>query len=118
MPTRIAIIRKFLSVTSILKIKNKNFKRFYLFIYLFLEREGNINVWLPLERPPLGTWPATQARALNGNRTAALGSRPALDPRSHTSQGLNLIKKSIKKYQQECGETRTIIHCWQTCKIL
>ena len=31
------------------------------FIYLFLERgegrERNINVWLPLIWPPLGTWP-------------------------------------------------------------
>ena len=47
------------------------------FIYLFLEkgegkeqeRERNINVWLPLMRPLLGTWPATQACALTGNRT-------------------------------------------------
>ena len=47
------------------------------FIYLFLEREEgrekererNVNVWLPLTWPPLGTWPATQACALTGNRT-------------------------------------------------
>ena len=46
------------------------------FIYLFLERgkgrekerERNINVWLPLTRPLLGTWPAT----LTGNWTAKL----------------------------------------------
>ena len=49
-----------------------------LFIYLFIlergegqekerERERNINVWLPLTRPLLGTWPATQAPALTGN---------------------------------------------------
>ena len=45
------------------------------FIYLFLEsregkveeRERNINVWLPLTRPLLGTWPATQACALTGD---------------------------------------------------
>ena len=45
------------------------------FIYLFLERgegrekerERNINVWLPLARPLLGTWPATQECALTGN---------------------------------------------------
>ena len=45
------------------------------FIYLFLERgkgrekerERNINVWLPLMRPLLGTWPATQAWVLTGN---------------------------------------------------
>ena len=47
------------------------------FIYLFLEggggrekkRERNINVWLPLTRPLLGTWSATQACALTGNQT-------------------------------------------------
>ena len=41
------------------------------FIYLFLdrgegrenEREININVWLPLTRPLLRTWPTTQACA-------------------------------------------------------
>ena len=45
------------------------------FIDLFLdrgegrekERERNINVWLPLERPLLGAWPATQACALTRN---------------------------------------------------
>ena len=44
-------------------------------MYLFLEREEgwekerkrDINVWLPLTRPPLGTWPATQTCALTGN---------------------------------------------------
>ena len=29
------------------------------------EREKNINVWLPLALPPLGTWPTTQAHALD-----------------------------------------------------
>ena len=49
-------------------------------MYLFLERgegkekerERNINEWLPLACPLLGTWPATQACALTGN--------PAHDP--------------------------------------
>ena len=47
------------------------------FIYLFPERgevgeeerERNINVWLPRVHSQLGTWPATQACALTGNRT-------------------------------------------------
>ena len=65
-------------------------------IYLFLERregrekerERNIHVWLPLLRPLLGTWPATQACALTGNRTAdPLVHRLVLSPLSHTSQG-------------------------------
>ena len=52
-----------------------NFLFFKDFIYLFLdrgegrekERERNINVWLPLTRPVLGTRPATQACALTAN---------------------------------------------------
>ena len=60
------------------------FLRFYLFIF----REGNVNVWLPLVRPLLGTWPATQACALTRNPTSdPLVRRPALNPLSHTSQG-------------------------------
>ena len=65
------------------------------FIYLFLERgeerekeqERNINVWLPLVHPQLGTWPATQTCSLTGNRTGdSLVSKTALNPLSHTSQ--------------------------------
>ena len=74
-------------------------KIFFLFsfsnIYLFFEEEGrvkererNINVWLPLTWPRLGTWPATQARALTGNQSSdPLVRRPVLSPLSHTSQG-------------------------------
>ena len=65
------------------------------FIYLFLERgegkerERNINMYLPLERPPLGTWPTTQACALTGNPTGdPLIHRPALNSLSYSSQGL------------------------------
>ena len=44
---------------------------FFKSFYLFLQRgegrkkegERNINVWLPLARPLLGTWPTTQASA-------------------------------------------------------
>ena len=44
--------------------------------------------WLPLACPPLGTWPATQACTLTGNRTGdPLVGRPALSPLSHTSRG-------------------------------
>ena len=51
---------------------------FYFFMILFIyflergkegKRERNINVWLPLTRPLLGTWPTTQACALTGNWT-------------------------------------------------
>ena len=73
-------------------------KKFFFknFIYLFLEREGgrveerdrNINAWLPLKHPQLGTWPKTQACAVTGNQTRdPLVLRPVLNPLSHTSQG-------------------------------
>ena len=40
--------------------------------------------------PLLGTWPATQACALTGNRTSdPLVRRPVLNPLSHSSQGRN-----------------------------
>ena len=65
-----------------------------VFIYFEGERKGgrqmerNINVWLSLVRPLLGTWLATQASALTGNRTTdPLVRRLALNPLSHTSQG-------------------------------
>ena len=68
------------------------------FIYLFLEggrqgeREGNINVWLPLVRPLLGTQPAAQACALIGNRISdPLLCSLGLSPLSHSSQGLTLF---------------------------
>ena len=56
------------------KKSHKGFlKRFYLFIFRGggrREKEGerNINVWLPLMWPPLGTWPTTQACVLTGNQ--------------------------------------------------
>ena len=61
-------------------------KRFY---YLFIfrergrvgEREGNLNVLMPLMQPLLGTWPATQACALTGTQTSdPLVHRLALNP--------------------------------------
>ena len=52
------------------------FKKKILFIFRERgrekERERNISVWLPLLCPLLGTWPATQACALTGNRTGDL----------------------------------------------
>ena len=45
-------------------------------------------MWLPLTHPLLGTWPATQARALTWNQNIKhLVRGPALNPLSHTSQG-------------------------------
>ena len=64
-----------------------------LFIFRERVREGetegeNINVWVPLMCPLLGTWPETQACALTGNQTGdPLVRRLALNALSHTSQG-------------------------------
>ena len=68
------------------------FSRFYLFILDSGEGrekqiERNMNVWLPLGCPLVGTWPTTQACALTGNWTGdSLVRRPALTPLSYTSQ--------------------------------
>ena len=68
------------------------------FIYLFIEREGKGGRNKGRETsmcgclscaPLLGTWPTTQAGALTGNRTGdPLVCRLAINPLSHTSQGL------------------------------
>ena len=80
---------------SIFSISYNFFKDF---IYLYLEREEgrekerekNINVWLLLTWPPLGTWPATQACALTRNWTSN-PLWPALSPLSYTSQSYLII---------------------------
>ena len=48
--------------------------------------------WLPLTRPQLGTWPATQTYPLTGNLTSDLSIRRlVLTPLSHTSQGRKML---------------------------
>ena len=81
------------------------FKRFYLFIFRERgrkgERERNINVWLPLMHPLLGTWPATQACALTGNPTGdPLVGRLELNQLSHTSQGYYCLFKNINSLSE------------------
>ena len=82
------------------------FLSFLFSIYLFLEggegkeKEGerNVSVWLPLAHSILGTWPATHACALTGNRTSdLLVCSPALNLLSHPSQGYSLVlyRKSL-----------------------
>ena len=75
---------------------------FILFYFIFIEgkggrkRERNINVWLPLKRPLLGTWPKTEACALTGNQTGdLLVHKLALNPLSHTSWGMNILTMLI-----------------------
>ena len=87
------------------------------FIYFFLERgeekekerERNINVWLSLTCPQLGTWPATQACALTGN---PLICRPTvLNPLSYTRQGnLFIFLKYFIYLFLERGEGREEKH--------
>ena len=50
--------------------------------------------WLLLTCPQLGTWPATQACALTGNRTGdPLVDRLALTPLSHANQGVRILSR-------------------------
>ena len=77
-----------------------SFLRFYLFIFRQRGREGererNSNVWFPLARPLLRTWPATQACALTGNRTGSPLLRSSmLSPLSHTSEAHFWIFKNF-----------------------
>ena len=97
-------------------------------IYLFLERgegkekerERNINVWLPLVHPLLGTWPTTQARALTGNRTGdPLVCGLALSPLSHTSQGKSLdfkLLNVIAESGHHCPRPLCLLHEHQECR--
>ena len=67
--------------------KTKCLQMFTLFIFFIFSRERNINVWLPLTHPLLGTWPATQACVLTGNRTCDhLVYKPVLSPLTYTRQ--------------------------------
>ena len=78
------------------KIRSQYFFKLLKFLFIFLdrgeggekERKRHINVWLPLMRPLLGTWPTTQACVLTENQTDdPLVRRLALNPLNHTSQG-------------------------------
>ena len=54
---------------------------------------------LPLTRPTLGTWPATQAPALTGNQTGnLLVCGWALIPLSHASQGGTFVPNGSCEY--------------------
>ena len=74
------------------------------FIYLFLERgEGrekekrHINVWLPLAHPLLGTWPTTQAWALDWVlNQQPFGSQVGTQSTEPHQPGLNLDDILIK----------------------
>ena len=64
-------------------------------MYLFLERgavrEERNTHQLPLARPQLDTWPATQAGALPASNPSF--PRPVLSPLSLHSQGIHIIFK-------------------------
>ena len=96
------------------------------FIYLFLDggrgRETSTcerNIYRsPLVRLLPGTWPTTQACALTGNRTSdLLVFRPALNPLSHTSQGMaDPFLKVRKLITLKLGNT--LIWPFLICKML
>ena len=114
-----------------------NLSYLYIFIYLnilfiYFQREGKGKTkrgretsmckryisWLPLTCPQLGTWPATQACVLTGNRTSdLLVCRMALNPLSHTSQDcifiyLNIyIFTSPLPFLHKQQHIQYIVHC-------
>ena len=106
----------YFSFSSMLMIFFLSF-RFYLFIFRERregERERNINMWLSLACPLLGTWPKTQACAVTGNWT----SDPlvyVLNPLSHTSQGSNVLffvfLNSIFCSPGWCGSVDCMLSC-------
>ena len=114
------------NVNSESKVENRRnirvhpFKIFYLFI--FRQREGrkkerkrNINVWLPLVRPHLGTWPTAQSCAMTGNRTGNPSvHRLVLNPLSHTSQGYK--SSFFTAHEIWIGEKTEGEQMWETNK--
>ena len=98
---RIAIIAILkLIYTSVAKLIFKNITSIYIptdfmwstTLLIYLGFFFNINVWLPLQHPPPGSWTAIQACTLTRNRTGnPLVHRTALHPLSHTRQGYLVI---------------------------
>ena len=84
---------------------------FFFWFYLFIfrergreeERERNIDVWLPLIWPPLGTWPATQACAPTGIRTANLQFAARTQSTELHQPGLLLVV--LKYLEGSCVES-------------
>ena len=69
------------------------------------EREGNINLWLPLAHPQPGIWPATHACTRPGNRTNdPLIRRLVLSPLSHTSQGYSFPSLLRLRFSPDTGQ--------------
>ena len=92
------------------------FLRFYLFIFRERGREKervrNINRWLHLLHPPLGTQPATQACGLSRNQISDfLVHRPALNPLSHTSQGRFYYSYIFREKGREREKHRLVDSC-------
>ena len=97
------------------------FHCFFLRFYLFFRERGrkgkrvrNINVWLPLTCPLLGTSPSNQECALTGNRTSdPLVLRPALNLLGHTSQGSLLCTKKGREREKHWCKREASIGCLQ-----
>ena len=65
-------------------------------------------MWLPLTHPLLGTWPATQAGALNGNRP--FGSQADTQSTESHQPGQNLILFTGNLYIVSIAKFYLIIH--------
>ncbi|KAF6086237.1 hypothetical protein HJG60_008432 [Phyllostomus discolor] len=76
----------------------KGFVDFFKVLFIYFrergreKRERNISVWLPITCPLLGSWPGLLTRNQTGD---PLVCRPALNPLSHTSQGLIFSENQI-----------------------
>ena len=69
------------------------------------ERERNISVWLLLMEPLLGTWPATQACALTGNKPATLWFAASTQSTEPHQPGLSIFYVLIA----------TCVSSWEKC---
>ena len=91
-------MKKILTLYNLLVLYILFFKGFCLFIFRERgregEREGEKHQCVVASHTPRnGTWPATQACALTGNRTRDSSGLPALNPLSYTIQGIYFVFK-------------------------
>ena len=79
----------------------------FLRVYLFILRQRarmreKLQCVVASHAPLMGTWPASQACALTGNRTSdLLVHRPVLNSLSHTSQGSADFREQFAKATRE-----------------
>ena len=109
---------------ALYQMKRTFFKRFYLLIFREREREGererNINMWLPLMRPLLGTWSATQACALDWeSHWRPFGSQACTESSELHQPGLttHLLFK-LATFQELSGQSHVASGYCKDCLVL